>query len=188
MQPNDGALPNELLLRASRAYERGRIRWALRHSVWVALLPLVAFALGGRLIGSLILGSVLVSAFATLLWTGRDFGRGAWSGLVAGIPALLFPLCAQLAGHVCTPSGCWSLCLPACIAGGLVAGVLVARASRRAPSPAIALSCAAGVAFLTGALGCSCVGYSGVAGLAVGMASSTSVSLLAWKHRPGATK
>lgn len=183
MSRNEAAIPVDLLQQATRAYERGRLRWVLRNVAWVALLPLVAFALGGRLAGTLILGAALLSAFATLIWTGRDFGRGAWAGLVAGVPALLLPLCAQLAGHVCSGSGCYSLCLPACIAGGLIAGVVVARRARKAPSPAIALSCAAGVAFLTGALGCSCIGYSGVAGLAVGMLSSASVSVLSWKQR-----
>lgn len=178
MQPTDVTVPPELLARATRAYERGRLQWAAKSALPVVLVPLVSLALGGRAGGSMALGAALVAVFGALLWTGRGFATGAKTGLFAGIPALLLAHAAQLSGHVCVGDGCYSLCLPACVAGGLVAGVVVARAARRSPTPGVTVACAAGVSLLTGALGCSCVGYSGVVGLVAGLGTSLGAALL----------
>ena len=61
-----------------------------------------------------------------------------------------------------------SWCLPACITGGLLAGSLVSFVGvrhRRGPGY---WASASGITLLTGALGCSCDGFSGMIGLAVG--------------------
>lgn len=171
--------PAALLLQAKAAYERGRRRWALSRALPLALLPALPLLLGARPSGALGLGFALTLGFFLLLWMGRDFGKGAWAGLGAGLFALVLPLMAQVAGHACLGDGCYSLCIPACITGGLVAGFMVSRRCQSSASPAIALSSALGVAFLTGALGCSCVGYSGVLGLLAGLASGVSITTLA---------
>jgi hypothetical protein len=60
--------------------------------------------------------------------------------------------------------------MPACILGGAVSGLLVAGVGhRRGAGSAFWLS-ASGLALLTGAMGCTCIGYSGVVGLALGYA------------------
>jgi hypothetical protein len=51
-----------------------------------------------------------------------------------------------------------------------VAGLLVASIGHRRGAGSTFWSSAAGLALLTGAMGCTCIGYSGVAGLALGFA------------------
>lgn len=162
----------------SAAYERGRRRWALLSVLPLAVFPLGSFAVGHRLVPSVVLGLLLLVAAAALLWRGQAFGRGLSVGLKAGVVPLVLAHAANLYGHVCTADGCTSLCLPACVLGGLVAGFIIAATAMRGPTRWQVVGSAAVTAGLIGALGCACIGFGGIAGLVLGMASSLSATRL----------
>ncbi len=61
-----------------------------------------------------------------------------------------------------------TVCLPACGSGGIAAGVLIAWIGLRRTRGIWYWLCASGMALLTGAMGCLCVGVAGIAGLLVG--------------------
>jgi hypothetical protein len=88
----------------------------------------------------------------------------------------LIPLaCALMAnrGHLCAGGHCSTWCLPACISGGVVAGLVVSWvATKRGLDWRFWLGASA-ISLLTGAMGCACIGYSGVIGLAAGFLGGT---------------
>jgi len=69
-------------------------------------------------------------------------------------------------------------CVPVCSVGGLVAGLAVASIGNQRRAGVVFWLSASTLALLTGAMGCACVGYSGVAGLAVGFAAGVVPGLL----------
>jgi hypothetical protein len=71
-------------------------------------------------------------------------------------------------GHFCTGERCMSWCLPACVGGGVLAGGLVSFVGFRQGRGVGYFASASSVALLTGALGCSCIGYAGIGGLVLG--------------------
>lgn len=166
---------------ASLAYERGRKRWALLTAAPLLLLPLASYFLGDRLGSSVALGALLVTGGAVLLWRGGELSQGLSAGLRAGLLPLGLAHAANLYGHICTPAGCTSLCVPACALGGVAAGVLVARAAARSNHSMTVLVSGAAVAVAIGALGCACIGFSGMAGMVAGTvaASVTARALVA---------
>lgn len=175
---------DRLLASALRAYERGRARWALAVAVPFLLLPLASWVLGGHLALMCTLGGALFASAAVLLWRGQGWGRALGLGLAAGLIPFGLSHAARFSGHICTESMCYSICLAACLIGGVGAGVVVVSAIRRASRSSSALAAATGVAFLTGALGCGCVGAWGVAALATGLGASIAASRLITPMKP----
>lgn len=163
---------SELQAAARRAYERSRLGRAVAVAAPVAVLPLMSFLLGTSGASAAALGVALVGGVAVLVWRGGLLAFGGAAGLKAGLIPLAFAHAAKSFGHVCTPAGCTTLCVPACATGGVIAGVLVEWWARRSPRPNLTRALGAGVAFLTGALGCSCVGYAGMAALLAALAAS----------------
>lgn len=157
------------LARAERAYELGRARHAATLASPVVALSVVAACLGSRPQTSALVGLALLAVTWLLLWRGQTLGRSVFPGVVAGLVPLVLALGARSYGHVCTGSECVSLCIPACTIGGAVAGFVIARAGRHAASRSLFILGAGTLAVLVGSLGCSCVGYGGVAGLGVGL-------------------
>lgn len=154
---------------ARRAYEWGRFRRAALGVL--PLLPLVALSayLSSRPLPTWGFGLLAFGLGTGLLWVGREPRRAVLPGVVAGVVPLVLALCANRV-HLCGPDGCSTLCMPACIAGGLAAGVGIAVLGfRRRAGPAW-WSGATALTLLTGAMGCSCVGFSGVVGLLCGFA------------------
>jgi hypothetical protein len=162
-----------LLARARAGYEQARVRFALQVAAPVAVLPLLSFSLGTAGRSAAVLGVGLVVTLALATWRGGGFSLGAFSGLKAGLFPLAFAHAAKLFGHVCTPAGCTTLCVPACATGGIIAGLLVERWARTSSRPALTRGLGIGVALLTGALGCSCVGWSGVLALLASLAATS---------------
>jgi hypothetical protein len=155
--------------RLRRAYEFGRLRLALLGVLPLTLVVLVSMLLTQRPLSALAFGALAVATGAGMLFYGRDPQRAVLPGVAAGLVPLALALCASRLHH-CGPDGCSTLCIPACILGGLVSGLVVASVGhRRGAGPVFWLS-ASGLALLTGAMGCTCIGHSGVAGLALGFA------------------
>jgi hypothetical protein len=153
---------------------RARLRYELQRALrsvlgfTPALLVVAAAAALGRRPGSaLMFGGLLFVAGVFLLWRGRTVHKAVLPGLIAGLIPLAFALVANR-GHACPGGHCSSWCLPACIAGGVVAGLVVSSlAVRRGLGWQFWLG-ASSISLLTGAMGCACVGYSGVIGLTLG--------------------
>lgn len=167
---------------ATAAYERGRFRWAALSALPMAVIPLASFAIGQRLASSVGLGAALLVIGAVMLWRGQALGRGLSAGLKAGLVPLVLSHGAALYGHVCTPSGCTSLCVPACALGGVTAGLIVAFSAARSTAPIPVLASGAATACLVGAFGCSCVGFSGIAGMVLGTGAAICATRL-WQLR-----
>lgn len=170
MDSNDAA---RLERRARLRYERSRVRRALIGFSPVLLVVALAVALARHPMWAFALGSSLFVGGVVLLWYGRDLRRAVLPGVVAGLVPLSLAQCAVRVGHACAGDGCMMLCVPACTVGGLVAGLTVAAVGlARGGSVAFWLS-ASGMALLTGAMGCSCVGATGVVGLGLGFLLGT---------------
>jgi len=175
--------PEQIFDSATAAYERGRLKWAVISALPMAVIPLASFAVGQRLGSSMALGAVLLIACAVMLWRGQALSVGLSAGLKAGLVPLVLSHAANLYGHVCTPAGCTSLCVPACALGGVTAGVIVALAAARSVAPLKVLGAGAATACLVGAFGCSCVGFSGVAGMLLGTGAAICATRLCQLRR-----
>jgi hypothetical protein len=162
---------SDALVRAKRAYERSRAKSALVVALPLGILALCTMFCGTRDVVACGVGLALLIGTWYFGWQGRTFGRAVLPGVVAGVIPFGLALAARAVGHVCTPEGCVSLCVPACTVGGAIAGLLVARAGRTLQGSAHAMFMASGgaLALLVGSLGCSCVGYGGLAGLLGGL-------------------
>ncbi|MEY2929638.1 MAG: hypothetical protein RL033_387 [Pseudomonadota bacterium] len=152
---------------ARRRYELGRLRRAALGALPLLPLVLVALCLTQRPTSTLCFGSAALGLALTMLWYGRAAQRAVLPGMAAGVVPLALSLCANQIHH-CGMNGCSSFCAPACTLGGSLAGLGVMYVARRRGLGFRFLLGASGVALLTGAMGCTCVGYSGVLGLGVG--------------------
>jgi len=159
------------------AYEIGRLRLALLGILPVILIVALAACFSHRPMSALWLGVATVTVGATMLWYGREPQRAVLPGIAAGLVPLALALCANHV-HVCGIDGCSSLCVPACALGGVIAGLGVASVGNRRRAGAGFWLSASGLALLTGAMGCACVGYAGIAGLALGFGAGVVPGLL----------
>jgi hypothetical protein len=146
--------------KARLQYEWGRARRALLgFGPAIALIALAA-SLARRPTTTLVFGASMFVIGVFLLWYGRDLKRAVLPGMAAGLVPLTFSLCANRIGHVCTGESCMMLCMPACVVGGLVAGLGIAAVAHRNTQPLRFWVASSAVALLTGAMGCACTGYS----------------------------
>ena len=164
--------------RVRRAYELARLRRALWSFAPILVVVVGATLIGGRYAVAMPTGVLLFAGGVLALWYGREPGRGVLPGAVGGSLALVLALCANQMGHLCTGERCMSWCLPACVVGGVLAGGIVSFVGFRQRRGVGYWLSASAITLLTGVLGCSCVGYAGVGGLAVGFAGSLLVSAL----------
>ena len=171
--------------RARRAYELGRARVALGLAPVALAAVAIALACGRPTGACLALGGALFALVAGLSFAGGSEGRAVWPGLLAGTAPLALPLIVKTAGHACFGDSCMQLCLPACVFGGLVAGVVVGVLARREEGRGVRFAFAAlGVAALTGCLGCTIGGTLGVLAMLGGLAAGgTPVLALARARR-----
>jgi len=159
------------------AYEFGRLRLALVGILPVLVIVAIAASVTHRPMSALWLGVATVTIGATMLWYGREPQRAVLPGIAAGLVPLVLALRANHI-HACGLDGCSTLCVPACALGGVVAGLAIASVgNQRRAGPLFWLS-ASGLALLTGAMGCACVGYSGIAGMAIGFGAGMVPGLL----------
>jgi hypothetical protein len=175
MNPDDLQAVQE---RLRRAYELDRLRRALLGFAPILVLVAAAAIVGGRYRIAMPAGALLFAGGVLALWYGREPGRGVLPGAIGGSLALVLALCANQMGHFCTGERCMSWCLPACVAGGVIAGGIVSFVGFRQKRGMGYWASASGITLLTGALGCSCVGYAGIGGLAVGFVGAMLVSAM----------
>ena len=149
-------------------YELARFGRALAGVMPAVAVVWLAAAVASRPWSAVAFGASMLFAGVILLWYGREPRRALLPGLGAGMVPLGLALAANRWGHVCTGDGCTSLCLPTCVAGGVIAGLLVASVGHRYRRGLGFWVGASAVALLTGAMGCACIGYAGVGGLLLG--------------------
>jgi hypothetical protein len=155
---------------ARRAYEVGRLRSASWVIVCVAPMVGVALLNAAAPLGTLLTGALLYVISAALLWRGQVYGRAAFAGLLAGTVPLLVPMLLRTGASCCVGGGCWSTCMPLCIATGLGAGLLIGLRSAGQREHPVGFSIAAAVvAGLAGSLGCMVLGAAGVLGMVGGV-------------------
>lgn len=165
-----GSIDLAALERKARAgYERTTL---VRAVVGFApVLVLVAFAtwLNRRTGSAALFGGVLFASGVVALWRGGALRRAVLPGLLSGLLPLAFAIIANR-GHFCASGHCSTYCLPACTAGGVLAGVIVSTLAHRRRLGLSFFAAATAISMLTGAMGCSCAGASGIVGMAAGFA------------------
>ena len=171
--------------RARIGYELARMRRALFGFAPVLVIVAVALLFAKRPSSTLGFGVAVFAVGTVFLWYGRDLKRAVLPGLAAGIVPLVLTLCANHVGHACMGDRCMALCIPACATGGVVAGLVVAIVGIRRRASLGFWIASSGVALLTGAMGCVCVGYAGLLGLAVGFGAGLASGLVSKLVRGG---
>src|SRR5713101_3077387 len=159
--------------RARRAYEAARLRRAVLAFAPILLLVTATALTGHRFGYTLAFGSALFALGVALLWYGLSAKQAVLPGVAAGLVPLLFALCARQMNHACGGDHCLMFCVPACLAGGVIAGIVVGSIGVRTRRGFGFWLAASGVCLLTGAMGCACVGLPGVMGLALGYMLTT---------------
>jgi len=171
----------EFAARARRAYELGRLQWALRGASGTLLLVTASVLFGGNMLLRLVVGAALLLTVTFCLWRGQMLATAVRPGLLAGLfpfGLLLTMRCA--AGHFCEIADCghW---MAFCGAGGLVAGVLLAAHAWHLRDGALTFLIAGStIAALTGLLGCFAGGIMGAVWMAFGEMAAT---LPAFAHK-----
>lgn len=163
--------------RARWAYERGRLRLAFFGVVPIILIVMIASLLTHGPISTPSFGLIAVTLSAAMLWYGRDPQKAVLPGVAAGLIPLVFALSSSHL-HGCGANGCNTLCLPACSLGGLIAGLFVAWVGNRLKAGMGFWLSSSLLALLTGAMGCTCVGNSGIVGLGLGFSAGMTPALL----------
>jgi len=168
--------------RARTRYEVARLRAAILGVLPLTLVAALALCFTARPSSTLGFGLAAAAVTVVLLWYGREPQRAVLPGTAAGLVPLALSLCANQIHH-CGSDGCSSFCAPACTLGGLIAGLAVACIAGRRRAGVWFWLPASGMALLTGSMGCTCVGYSGLLGLAFGFAVGLVPGLLGGSSR-----
>jgi hypothetical protein len=191
IEPWVPAPPPGLSARARAAYRKGRLLLAGRAPLWAGLVPPGALLLDHRAPGPLTAAGPLPTALCAcaflllaraLAYFGRAPGDAVVPGLGAAMLATYLPLLVRLVGHACASEACLDLCLPACVAGGLLAGLLLAfraRSQQTPPERAQTLLAGCALVLLAAPLGCAVFGLAGLAAVAAGLAVGAAPALVA---------
>jgi hypothetical protein len=174
---------DHLAVRARRAYERGRVRWAFGRTV--AAVAIAAIALAGCPApgGPAVCIAALGACLGVCLWRGGAWGRGAQLGFVAGLAPCLLPAAVR-AAHACGGVSC--LTLPAvCLPAGVVAGLVLGWRGVRAHGDRRFWLAATVTAVLAGAIGCLAAGLAGLGGMALGILAGAAPPVLAARPARG---
>ena len=169
--------PTRLQSQLRLRYELARLRRAVVGFAPLFVIVAMAAYFSHRPVSAMLFGMLEFTLGVFMLWYGQGVQKAVLPGVVAGLIPLSFALCANYM-HACGSGHCNTLCLPACTAGGVFAGLLVAFFGMRRKAPASYWLCASGLTILTGAMGCSCIGYSGILGLAGGLSIGVIPGLL----------
>lgn len=116
-----------LARQALRAYELGRLCKALQTAALG--VPFMAVALALRVPAAIVLacGGALTVGLVAATWYGRAPGRAAPAALGSAATFVGLGVLVRLGG--CTATSCATWCGPVCLAGGVVAGLLLGSAA-----------------------------------------------------------
>lgn len=168
----------DLRQQAQAAYETGRLRRALPAGALVLTLAVVAVVLGEAPLLESGIGLTAATLTVWMGWRGQNPGRGVLPGIVAGTIGFTVPLLARAAGLVSLGCGGTAACIASTAAGGLVAGVLLARLTRAAALPTLVWGL--GLASVIAAQTCVGLGFAGLVAMVGAAALTAPVMRLAW--------
>lgn len=178
-------LDGEALRRARRAYEVGRLRAAFRSTPVVLALATVSLISTHRPALSLTVGAAVLVLTVGFAHRGGIYGRAVMPGLLTGGVPMMLPILLRSDAHCCVGGGCWSVCMAACIGGGLIAGAALGLASASEKDRWTFLGASAFLSGLVGVLGCGVIGTAGIAGMVMAvMVSSLPVAAIAKARWP----
>jgi hypothetical protein len=166
--------PSDLALRrARRAYELTHVLAGLRGIAIAAALIVFAIGLHRITDASWGIAALLVASLGALGWRGGALRRGAFAGVLAGLPPLIAPsvvFALSHGGHCpsCEMGATWP-CMLACFGTSSVLGMLVGVRASSDDSPRRFAIAAIATAALTGLLGCGTTGLAGAIGVVVGL-------------------
>src|SRR5438067_970015 len=124
MAPSDRALR-----RVRRAYETAHVVAAVRALAVAAIVTVVAAGLHGVTRTSWLFAITLSGTLGALAWRGGSWRRGAFAGVLAGLPPLIVPslviaLTATTHCESCNGTPTW-FCVLACFGSSSVVGTIV---------------------------------------------------------------
>lgn len=161
------------LRRARRAYERDHVVGAMRGIAIAIGLCIVAFGLHASTPLALAMAGVLAATLGALGWRGGSLRRGAFAGVLAGLPPMIVSsvVTTLATGGHCASCGTvetWG-CTLACLGTSALVGALVGHQAISDRSPARFAGAAIATAALTGLLGCATMGLGGALGVVTGL-------------------
>lgn len=166
-------------LRQARVrYEWARFRRAVFGFLPALGLIALACATSLRPWWSLALGLLLFVFGVFVLWHGREFRRAVLPGIAAGVVPLMLVSVARHVGHTCDGLTCTTVCLAACVLGGVLAGLWVGTRKLAREAGLGFWVVASSVAVLLGATACVRLGVAGIAGLGLGYGLGLAPGLL----------
>jgi hypothetical protein len=182
------ARSDQVLRRVRFAYERTRILDGLRGLAIATALIVLAVGLHRITSTSWLVGAVLAASLGALGWRGGALRRGAFSGVLAGLPTLIVPsivVAMSQHGHCasCGTAAAWP-CMLSCLVTSSVVGMIVGHRAINDASPRRFAMSSIATAALTGLLGCATVGLGGAMGVVVGLVAG---GITGWVARGRAT-
>ena len=159
---------NQIERRVHRAYERGRLRWALVGAAIVLGVSVIGLLTAERTSIFYVIAGALSLLSGVYIWRGGDAGNALLPGLAAGLAPLV--LSAVLLDCRSECSGiCMRHCILVCAAGATAAGLIASFLTRRHPRRWKAWLFAVALVPASGLLGCPHVGYGQLGGLLLGL-------------------
>jgi len=175
-----------VLRRVRRAYEVAHLVAAIRGVALAAAVVVLALGFHHAASATWLAAGTLALALAVLGWRGGALRRGAFSGVIAGLPPLVMPafVFALSGGAHCTSCEPQAMlpCTLACLGSGALVGVLVGHRANTDPMPRRYAIAAITTAALTGLLGCGTIGLGGAVGVVLSLVAG-GVTGWAWAAR-----
>ncbi len=162
------------LRRVHRAYEATHMLAGLRGLAIAGALCLVAVGLYRMTHHTWLVVGTLGATLTVLAWRGGAWRRGAYAGVLAGLPPLIVPAIvfamSAKGGHCASCETTATLpCLLACFGTSSLVGILVGYRAIQDAVPRHFAPAAIATAALAGLLGCGTTGLGGAIGVIVGL-------------------
>jgi hypothetical protein len=165
--------PSNALRRARVAYERAHLVAAVKGLAIAAFACVLAVGLHPMHDITWTLAGLLAASLAALAWRGGPWRRGAFAGVLAGLPPLIVPSIVYTLSHgqhcVHCTDGATLPCIVACFGTSSLVGILVGYRASIDASPARFAAAATASAMFTGLLGCGTTGLGGAIGVVIGL-------------------
>lgn len=159
-----------------RAYELAHVAAGLRGVALAATLALIAIGLYRVEPVTWLVAGTLAVSLGVLAWRGGAWRRGAFAGVIAGLPPLIIPsivfaLSSSGGGGHCASCETVSTlpCIAACFGSGSLVGIAVGMRAIAESSPRRFAAGAITTAALAGMLGCGTFGLGGALGVSIGL-------------------
>jgi hypothetical protein len=160
------------LRRVHRAYEIAHLVAAVRGLAIAGGVALLAVGVHRTSNAMWLVVGTLAATLSVLAWRGGSWRRGAFAGVLAGLPPLIVPsIVLALQSQHCSSCGTVAMwpCLLVCFGTSSLVGIFVGYRAIADPSPRRFAAGALATASLTGLLGCGTTGLGGAVGVVVGL-------------------